>query len=199
MAVFSRYSEVLKADGSHVSIREALELINKEIDKVLDAQNSKLDAISRVCLAIFEQYQYGEMKFGEADILARAKNTSVDALSNCGAATAIKGIVKLNTLDELPEFKSTEQSGVIWNLTHYLVRAVQNDGFVGAANLINSLSSMIDVEHAKELAYRLYLLCDRMKLTQLAIQYNMLVTSWSDIMKRVGEKKKDGTQGSFEF
>ena len=199
MAVFSRYSEVLKADGSHVSIREALELINKEIDKVLDAQNSKLDAISRVCLAIFEQYQYGEMKFGEADILARAKNTSVDALSNCGAATAIKGIVKLNTLDELPEFKSTEQSGVIWNLTHYLVRAVQNDGFVGAANLINSLSSMIDVEHAKELAYRLYLLCDRMKLTQLAIQYNMLVTSWSDNMKRVGEKKKDGTQGSFEF
>lgn len=199
MAVFSRYSEVLKADGSHVSIREALELINKEIDKVLDAQNSKLDAISRVCLAIFEQYQYGEMKFGEADTLARAKNTSVDALSNCGAATAAKGIVKLNTLDELPELKTTEQSGVIWNLTHYLVRSVQNEGFVGAANLINSLSSTRNVEHAKELAYRLYSLCDRMKLTQLAVQYNMLVTSWTDIMKRIDEKKKDGTQGSLGF
>ena len=199
MAVFSRYSEVLKADGSAVSVREALEFINKEIDKVLDAQNSKLDEVSRVCLAIFEQYQFGEMKFGEADTLARAKNTSVDALSNCGAATAAKGIVKLNTLGELPELKNIEQSGVIWNLTHYLVRAVQNEGFVGAANLINSLSSMSNVEHAKELAYRLYSLCDRMKLTQLAVQYNMLVTSWTDIMKRVDEKKKDGTQGSFGF
>lgn len=199
MAVFSRYSEVLKADGSDVSVREALEFINKEIDKVLDAQNSKLDEVSRVCLAIFEQYQFGEMKFGEADTLARAKNTSVDALSNCGAATAAKGIVKLNTLDELPELKNTEQSGVIWNLTHYLVRSVQNEGFVGAANLINSLSSTRNVEHAKELAYRLYSLCDRMKLTQLAVQYNMLVTSWTDIMKRVGAQKKDGTQGSLGF
>jgi putative DNA methylase len=104
MAVYSRYSAVLRSDGTPVTIREALEMINQEIDIVFNAQDQRFDAETRFCLTVFEQYAFNDMKFGDANTLANAKNTSVERVASLGALQAGKGTVYLYPLEELPPF-----------------------------------------------------------------------------------------------
>jgi putative DNA methylase len=101
MAVFSRYAKVLEADGSPLTVRTALQIINQELDAYLTALEGDLDGDTRFCVDWFSQYALGEGDYGQADVLARAKVTAVDGLESAGVLVAKRGKVRLLQREEL--------------------------------------------------------------------------------------------------
>jgi adenine-specific DNA methylase len=95
MAIYSRYSKVLEADGSPMRVRAALGLINQALDEYLAEQDGDIDADTRFAVAWFEQFGFGEGEFGAADVLARAKNTSVAGVEAAGLVVSGRGRVRL--------------------------------------------------------------------------------------------------------
>jgi len=183
MAVFSRYANVLEADGTPMSIRTALEAINEELDLYFSQQDSELDAVSRFCVALYTQFAFAEVSFGEADILARAKNVALGKLAENGMVHAHKGKVRLLNRDEISaraDYRST------WLLTQQLTRAVERAGAVGAAEIVSQTPSQ-EVEKARALVYWLYTIAERKGWAAEAYAYNSLVTLWRDIQAKAGE------------
>lgn len=192
MAVFSKYSAVLEADGTPMSVREALQIINQELDVFFNEQDGALDKESRFCLDLYTQFGFNDMKFGDADTLARAKNTSVDALKNAGVLSAEKGIVHLIPREDLPETVSQSER-IIWKLTQQLTQAFEVGGFSKCANILAGMHGS-NVEDAKALAYRLYTLAERKGWTNEAYAYNNLIVAWTDIMDMVRDMRTSGEQ-----
>jgi putative DNA methylase len=134
---------------------------------------------------MFSQYAFNEIKFGEADVLARAKNTSVDHLSRVGALHAQKGIARLLTREEIPGDTDTREE-IIWLLTQRLTRALEHDGVAGAAKIVADIFTS-GPEQAKSLAYRLFTIAERKGWAQEAYAYNSLVIAWPDVQSKAVE------------
>lgn len=183
MGVYSRYSKVLGADGTPMSVRSALQIINQELDLYFTEQDGELDRDSRFCVDLYTQYAFNDMKFGEADVLARAKNTSVEKLAGRGVLYAQKGVVRLLTRDEIPERTDKE---IVWLLTQQLTHAMEKDGVIGAAKIIDDIFTS-EPEHAKALAYRLFTIAERKGWAQEAYSYNSLVIAWPDVQAKAAE------------
>ena len=181
MAIFTRYSRVLDASGEAVSVREALSLINQTLDEVLAEQEGDLDSDSRWALAWFEQSGFGEGDYGVAETLSKAKNTSVSGMVDAGIVRSGGGKVRLLRPDELPATWDPEKDdrGSVWETTHHLVRVHGQQGESAAGELLAKLGS--DAESARDLAYRLYRICDQKNRSQEALAYNALVRSWGEI------------------
>lgn len=185
MGVYSRYSKVLEADGSPMGVRSALQIINQELDLYFTEQDGELDRNSRFCVDLYAQHAFNDMKFGDADILARAKNTSVEKLCSAGVLYAHKGIVRLLSRDEIPE-EINDFEQLIWLLTQQLTRALEKGGVPACAKIVVSLLGT-NAEYAKSLAYRLYTIAERKGWAQEAYAYNSLVIAWPDIQSRAAE------------
>lgn len=185
MGVYSRYSKVLEADGSPMGVRSALQIINQELDRYFTEQDGELDRNSRFCVDLYAQHAFNDMKFGDADILARAKNTSVEKLCSTGVLYAHKGIVRLLARDEIPE-EINDFEQLIWLLTQQLTRALEKGGVPACAKIVVSLLGT-NAEYAKSLAYRLYTIAERKGWAQEAYAYNSLVIAWPDIQSRAAE------------
>lgn len=183
MGVYSRYSQVLEADGKPMSVRSALQIINQELDLYFTEQDGELDRDSRFCIDLYTQYAFNDMKFGEADVLARAKNTSVDKLSGRGVLYAQKGVVRLLTREEIPTEPSTD---VVWLLTQQLTKAMEKDGVTGAAKIVTEILTAAP-EQAKALAYRLFTIAERKGWAQEAYAYNSLVIAWPDVQAKAAD------------
>lgn len=185
IGVFSRYKAVLESDGSPMSVRSALQIINQELDSFYNEQEGELDRESRFCVELFSQYAFNNLKFGEADVLARAKNTSVQALADRGVMAAAKGNVRLLTREEIPEKVNTSEE-CTWLLTQQLARAMEVGGVKECAKaVVNLLGS--NGEYAKALAYRLYTICERKNWAQEGSAYNNLVVAWPDIQSMAAQ------------
>lgn len=179
IGVFSRFKSVLEADGTPMTVRAALQIINQELDAFYNEQEGELDRESRFCVDLFNQYAFNNIKFGDADILARAKNTSVQALADRGVLSAAKGQVRLLTREEIPEkVDATEEC--TWLLTQQLARAMEKGGVKECAQIVVNLFGS-NAENAKALAYRLYTICERKNWAQEGYAYNNLVVAWPDI------------------
>ena len=180
IGVYSRFSKVLEADGSEMTVRTALQIINQELDLYFSDQDSDLDRESRFCVELFTQCAFNEIRFGEADVLARAKNTSIDVLVEKGALSASKGVVRLLGRDELKEIPDPD---FCWLFTQRLVRAMETGGIEACAKMV---SGCLDnrAENAKALAYRLFTVADRKGWSAEGQAYNTLVISWPQIQER---------------
>jgi putative DNA methylase len=185
MGVYSRFSKVLEADGTPMSVRSALQIINQELDLYFTEQDSELDRDSRFCIDLFSQYAFNEIKFGDADVLARAKNTSVAKLAGQGILYAQKGVVRLLGRDEIPD-KIERGDTIIWLLTQQLTRALEKDGVLGAAKIVADIFTS-EPEQAKSLAYRLFTIADRKSWAQEAYAYNSLVIAWPEVQSKAAE------------
>ncbi len=183
MAVFSRYSKVVEADGSPMTVRTALAVINETLDEVLAEQEGEFDADTRFAIAWFEQYAFNEGPYGEADVLARAKNTAVNGLEEAGIAKAKAGKVRLIGRKELAEDwdPASERRLTIWEVAHYLIRLLEDEGESAASLLLRQVGAL--GETARDLAYRLYGICERKKWAQEALPYNSLVVAWPEIVR----------------
>lgn len=181
IGVYSRFSKVLEADGSPMSVRSALQIINQELDLYFSDQDSDIDRESRFCVELFTQCAFNEIRFGEADVLARAKNTSIDALVERGALSASKGVVRLLGRDELKEIPEPD---FCWLFTQQLVRAMETGGIEASAKMVQDVIQDARAERSKALAYRLYTIAERKGWNAEAYAYNTLVTAWPEIQER---------------
>ena len=185
IGVFSRYKSVLESDGKPMSVRAALQIINQELDAFYNEQEGELDRESRFCVELFSQYAFNNIKFGDADILARAKNTSVQALAERGVMVASKGQVRLLTREEIPE-KVDAHEECIWLLTQQLAHAMETGGVKTCAEIVMDIFGS-NGEDAKALAYRLYTICERKNWAQEGYAYNNLVVAWPDIQNMAAQ------------
>jgi putative DNA methylase len=196
MAVFSRYSKVLEADGAPMTVRSALALINQVLDEYLAEQEGEYDADTRWALAWFEQFGVNEGPFGVAETLSKAKNSAVDALMKAGILISKAGKVRLLRRDELPnDWDPVKDKRItVWEVTQQLIKALVDKGSEeAAADLLQKVGALGDV--TRELAYRLYTICDRKKWAQEALAYNSLVVAWPELVKLAGRgKTKKQTQ-----
>jgi putative DNA methylase len=103
MAVFSKYAAVLESDGTSMRVRTALQLINQILDEFLAEQEGEFDRDTRWALTWFEQHQYADGPYGEAETLSTARNTSVKGMEEAGILIAKGGKVRLLKRDELPQ------------------------------------------------------------------------------------------------
>jgi putative DNA methylase len=199
MAIYTRYAQVLDADGKLVSVRDALALINQSLDEVLAEQEGDFDSESRWALAWFEQSGFEAGDFGVADVLARAKNTSVHGMKEAGAVASKGGKVSLLRPKELPEDwdPATDQHLTAWEMVHHLIRVLEANGEGAAAELVAKLGSKAEI--ARELAYRLYTMCERKKRTQEALSYNGLVQSWPEIVRLSRDRATPRTEQTQMF
>jgi putative DNA methylase len=185
MGVYSGFAKVLEADGTPMSVRSALQIINQELDLYFTEQDGELDSDSRFCIDLYSQYAFNDLKFGEADVLARAKNTSVEKLAGRNILSAQKGVVRLLERNELPEtVKNTEDC--IWLLAQQITKAMENGGIVACAKIAVSLFGS-GAEHAKALAYRLFTIAERKGWAAEAYAYNSLVIAWPEIQAKANE------------
>ena len=178
MSVFSRYKQVLEADGAKMTIRTALALINQVLDEFLTEQEGDYDSDTRWAVAWYEQNGHNQASYGIAETLSKAKNTSVEGLVEAGILEARAGKVRLLNRDELKKDWSPEKDKrfTTWEATHYLIKVLEGDGEQDAAELLSNLGS--NAEAARDLAYRLYSICERKGWAQEALGYNMLVVAW---------------------
>lgn len=187
MGVYSKYAQVLEADGAPMSVRSALKIINQELDLYFNEQDSDLDSESRFCVDLYSQFAFNTMKFGDANTLATAKNTSVATMASRGLLYAQKGVVRLLERHELPE-KIDEHERSIWLLCQQLTYKMEKEGIEGCAAVLADMFGS-NAERAKDLAYRLYTFAERKHWAQEAYAYNALVVAWPEIQSRAAEIK----------
>lgn len=175
MAIFSRYDAVLEANGKPMTVKTALQLINRFLAE------DDFDADTQFCLHWFDQCGWEAGKFGQADVLARAKGTSVDGVKAAGVVESKGGNVRLLKWSELdPDWNpATDDRMPIWQVLHQLILAYQKEGDAGAARIYAQTAAK--TEAARQLAYRLYTLSERRNRAEEARAYNDVVTGWSGI------------------
>lgn len=187
MGVFSRYRRVLEADGTPMSVRSALQIINEELDLYFNEQVGDLDTASRFCVDLYTQYAYNDVKYGEAEVLANAKSTSIPMLAANGVVYAKAGDVHLVERADLPEKVDVDEKN-IWLLTQQLTQAMAKGGVEACAQIVASMFGS-NAERAKDLAYRLYTIAEQKKWSNEAYAYNALVVAWPDIQSRAAALK----------
>ncbi len=190
MAVYTRYARVLDAEGKPLTVREALALINQTLDEALAEQEGDFDADSRWALTWFEQSGFAEGEYGVAEQLSKSKNTSVAGMVEAGILESKRGKVRLLQPEELPADwdPTTDPRLTAWEIVHHLIRVLGSGGEGAAAELVTKLGAKAEV--ARELAYRLYTLCERKKRAAEALAYNGLVQSWPEIARLAREGGK---------
>ena len=193
MAIFSQYATVLEADGAPMRVKTALQLINRFLAE------DDFDNDTQFCLHWFEQKGWATGRFGEADVLARAKGTSVAGLQASGVVVSSKGELRLLRWTELPGDWSPESDTrlPVWEALHHLIRALNQKGESGAGALLARMPARADPVRA--LAYRLYTLCERKSWAEEARDYNELVTAWNAIEQAAGEAGIVGSQTQLDI
>ncbi len=196
MAIFSKYSSVLEADGQAMSVKTALQLINRFF------ADEDFEADTWFCLHWFDQYGWAEGPFGQADVLARAKGTSVEGVAEAGVVEACQGQVRLLRVAEYPVDWDPAQDGRIpdWEALHHLIRALKHGGGERpAAALLAHPKLMVRLDGLRQLAYRLYTWCERKGQAEDARAYNELIAAWPSIEARARKAAPGGQQGELEY
>lgn len=195
MAIYSRYAAVLESDGSPLTVRTALQLINQYLDEYLSEQEGELDEGSRWATTWFAQYQFEPGPYGEAEVLSKARNVSIESLEELGILEAKAGKVRLLRREEIAQRKEKGADSLslllassAWLITQTLIHTLDRKGEMEAAALLAALGDRGAV--ARDLAYRLYTLCEKKGWTQEALAYNTLVIAWPEINRLASEIKK---------
>lgn len=193
MAIFSQYAAVLEADGKPMSVRTALQLINRFLAE------DDFEHDTQFCLHWFEGQGWAEGKFGDADVLARAKGTSVGGLQESGVVESGAGKLRLLRWAELPKDWSpeTDTRTPVWEALHQLIRALNQDGESAAGALLARMPAR--AEPIRALAYRLYTLCERKGWAEEARAYNELVAAWSGIEQASADAGIVGSQAQLDI
>lgn len=197
ISVYSRYEQVVDAEGNPITVRDALKLINAALDEYFNGQGERLDAASQFCVDIYTQNAFNSIAFGQVDVLARAKNISTSELADIGAILSSKGRVRLVDRDELPLFtvdadkrkhinkpwiQSLNKNNCSWLWVQSLVEILNVLGFEGCAIALKDFLG--SDEMLKNLAYRLYQVTEKRGWAKEGTGYNNLIVSWQDIMER---------------
>ncbi|EKF23781.1 hypothetical protein C731_2149 [Mycolicibacterium hassiacum DSM 44199] len=188
MAVFSRYSAVIEPDGSRMTVRSALARINEVLAQVQNDQVSDFDSTTRFAISWYQLNGYNIGRFGDANTIANAENTSVDAMARSGILTSRAGKVQLIRPSDLdPEYDVLRDAHTSnWEALHHLIRLLEGEGIPAAGSFLQSALSrpdhVVDADLIKELAHLLFRIAESNGWTNDALSFNNLVTSWPEIL-----------------
>ena len=198
MAIYSQYAGVLNQDGTPMRVHDALVLINREITEYLNPDAGSFDADTLFCNSWFEQYGWAEGPFGEADVLARGKGTSVQGVAQAGIADSGGGKVRLLRWADYQAGwdPKLDARNPVWEATHHLIRALNTQGEAAAGALLAAMPDK--AEPIRQLAYHLYTLCERKKWAEDARAYNELITAWHAVLEASREQGPRGEQLGFD-
>ncbi|OMC38985.1 hypothetical protein A5740_02785 [Mycobacterium sp. GA-1841] len=205
MAVFSRYSAVLEPDGTKMSVRSALARINEILDQVLNEQEGDFDPTSRFAIAWYRQHGYSAGTFGDANNLANARNTTVDAMDRGGILTSRAGKVQLIMPSDLSPIYDvlSDLHTSNWEVLHHLIRSLEGEGITSAGEFLRTALSRpdgaVDADLVKELAHLLFRIAETNGWTKDALNFNTLVTSWPEILDVARTETPASTQSAFDF
>jgi putative DNA methylase len=199
MAIFSRYSKVVEADGSSMLVQTALQLINQVVDEFLSEQEAQMDDWTRFAVTWFSQHGFKAGHYGDAENIALAKGVAVDGVAEAGIIESGGGNVRILGINELPEDwdPATDDRLTVWEIVHHLARALDLKGTEGAGALLKKVGGL--AEDAKSLCYRLYNICEQNKWADEARAYNNLITEWPDISQRAQAAEEPSVHTEQEF
>ena len=186
ISVFSRYSRVREADGSDMSVKDALLLINATLDEVLGEQESDFDPDTRFAVKWYRQYGWSQENSGIADQLARSSDTSIGALERGGIFEAKGGKARLlspASLDGAWDVASDERVSV-WEATVRLAGVMSTGGADKVAELLPTVQTRVNLDAVKELGFLLFHEAEKKKDTKDAILFNGLVSAWGDVTEQ---------------
>lgn len=183
ISVFSRYAKVREADGSDMSVRDALQLINATLDEVLGEQESDLDSDTRFAVRWYRQYGWKADNSGIADQLARSSDTSLAELQRGGIFEAKGGKARLLSPTQLNEGWDpvADEHVSVWEATVRLAAVLAKDGVDKVAELLPAVGEKVSLDAVKELGFLLFHEAEKNKDTDDAILFNGLVSSWGDL------------------
>lgn len=185
MGVFSRYKAVLESDDNPMSVKTALQLINKELDEYLGGIQGEFDADTRFAITWFEQHGNGKGDYGVADNLARARGIAVESVKHAGIVDSAAGKVRILSRHELDDDWDPEEDRhlTVWECLQHLVRLHEKDGIShDTAVLLKKISAQ--AEAVKDLAYCLYdISANKRKDAKEATAYNALIADWTELTK----------------
>lgn len=192
MAVFSKYKAVLEADGEPMSVKEALKLINRYMEE------DDYDANTLFCKDWFGQCGWEEGAYGDADVLARAKNANLPLLQTNGTIISGQGKVRLVRWQDYADADTqlVKANLSTWNLLHQFVHELNAHGTEGAAKVYARYSGR--ASDIRSLAYTMYTLCERSGRADDARAYNELIIAWDDIDAASSTVVADEQPGLFE-
>ena len=183
ISVFSRYAKVREANGTDMSVKDALQLINATLDEVLGEQESDLDSDTRFAVRWYRQYGWRADNSGIADQLARSSDTSLAALQRGGIFEAKGGKARLLSPTQLDEEwdPAADEHVSVWEATVRLAAVLAKDGVDKVAELLPAVEEKVSLDAVKELGFLLFHEAEKNKDTDDAILFNGLVSSWSDL------------------
>ncbi|MCC6527278.1 MAG: hypothetical protein IT373_31810 [Polyangiaceae bacterium] len=193
MAIFSRHRQVLEADGTPMTVRAALRLINEVLDEYLASGEGDFDADTRFAITWYEQHGWAVGPFGDAETLAKARNVSVSGVVEAGICHSAAGKVRILKREEMLPVDydpAADERPTIWEYTQHLIHLLETEGEERAAILLKRLGPAADT--TRELAYRLYNTCERRKWAEDARAYNGLILAWPELEKlaaRLGDEE----------
>ncbi|MEK6371248.1 MAG: DUF1156 domain-containing protein [Acidobacteriota bacterium] len=194
MSVFSRYARVLDSGDQQMSVHAALEVINSVLDEFLTSGEADVDADTRFALTWFETHGWNGGPYNDAENLSKARNVSVSGIAEAGIISAGGGKVRLFRRSELDADwnPKTDRRPTVWEATQQLIKRLDEQGEVAAAELLAALGGA--AEQARDLAYRLYQLCERNGWAEDARAYNGLVTAWPMLESAVANRARSPEQ-----
>ena len=183
MAVFSRHTKVIEADGSIMTVRGALQLIHQVMDEIRGEEEGELDRDTRFAVTWFESHGFESGPYGDAETIAKAQSVSVLGVQGAGVLHSAASKVRLLKRAELPDDwdPATDKRLTVWEATQHLIKRLDQAGESAAAALIAKLGATAD--QARVLAYRLYTICERKGWAEEARAYNGLVIAWPELEK----------------
>jgi len=189
MQVFSRYARVLEADGTPMPVRTALALINDRLEEVLSSEETEFDGDTRWALTWYEQFARDHGPFGDAETLAKAKNTSVAGVVQAGIADLKAGKVRLVERDELDEGWDplADRRITVWEVAQHLIARLDSSE-AAAADLLQKVGGGMG-DRARRLTYLLYQIADRKGRSRDAVAYNGLIQAWHDIERHAARSE----------
>ena len=184
ISIYSRYERITDMNDNLISVRHALKIINAELDEYFNGQSRRLDSASQFCVDLFTQNAFNEINFGEADVLTRAKNISVGRFEDSGAVISARGRVRLRDRDEISALddnrqldkdwlKNLAEANCAWLWVQSLVKVFGKADYKGCGELLTHFEG--DSESLKNLAYRLYNICEKKSWAREGSGYNELV------------------------
>jgi len=185
MGVFSRYKAVLESDDNPMSVKTALQLINKELDEYLGGIQGEFDPDTRFAITWFEQNGLKTGDYGTANSIATARGISVDSVKRAGIVDSAAGKVRILARDELDDDWDPEEDRhlTVWECLQHLVRLHEKDGIShDTAVLLKKINTQ--AEAVKDLAYCLYdISANKRKDAKEATAYNALIADWTELTK----------------
>lgn len=203
ISVFSRYSRVREADGSDMSVKDALLLINATLDEVLGEQESDFDPDTRFAVKWYRQYGWTQESSGIADQLARSSDTSIGALERGGIFEAKGGKARLLSPSQLESTwdPAADEHVSVWEATVRLAAVMAKDGADKVAELLPAVQTRVNLDAVKELGFLLFHEAEKKKDTKDAILFNGLVSAWGDVNEQARKYAATprSSQQAFDF